>query len=123
MKKIFLGAFAILVLSSCSKSEENNTTKTEVAEQELVQKPLEFKNAAGEAISVTYYSEDDVVAVKIEIAGEGAQNMVAKTVNHSGNPIFTNEEFMWEIVKDGQAGKLSDKSGKTTEYIQSPQAD
>lgn len=123
MKNIFLGAFAILALSSCSKSGENYTTKTEVAEQELVQKPLEFKNAAGEAISVTYYSEGDVVAVKIDKAGEAGQSLVAKTVNQSGNPIFTNEAYMWEIVKDGQAGKLSDKSGKTTEYVQSPQAD
>lgn len=120
MKNIFLGVFALLTFAACSKTADGNT-ETKTVEAELVQKPLEFKNAAGEAISVTYYSEGDVVAAKIKPAGADEQKLIAKTVNHSGNPIFTNENFMWEIVNDGQSGKLSDKTGKSVEYHQSQQ--
>lgn len=123
MKNILFGFFAILSVAACSKTADQNITETNAANAELVQEPLEFKNDMGEAISVTYYSEGDLVAVKIRPEGEAEQKLVAKTVNHSGNPIFTNENYMWEIVQDGQAGKLSNKDGKTTEYRQAAHAD
>ena len=123
MKNIIFGLFVILSVASCKQSTTENASESASAEAELVQKPLEFKNDAGENLTVTYYSEGDLVAVKLTPIDGGEQRLVAKTVNHSGNPIFTNENYMWEIVQDGQAGKLSNKSGKTIEYRLTQQAD
>ncbi len=123
MKNIFLGIFAFLSIMACTKTAEGNTTESKTTDAELVQKPLEFKNDAGETITVTYYSEGDLVAVKITPAGKDEQKLTAKTVNQSGNPVFTNDNYMWEIVQDGHGGKLSDKNGKTTDYRLTAQAD
>ncbi|ACU06565.1 hypothetical protein FIC_00089 [Flavobacteriaceae bacterium 3519-10] len=122
MKNIILGAFAFFVLAACTKSAEGNGAENKTIEAELVQKPVEFKNASGEAISVTYYSEGDVVAVKITPQGKAEQKLVAKTVNRNGNPVFTNDQYMWEITQDGQAGTLSDGAGNTTEYMKTESA-
>src|SRR5690606_24801241 len=122
MKNIILGAFAFFVLAACTKSAEGNGAENKTIEAELIQKPVEFKNASGEAISVTYYSEGDVVAVKITPQGKAEQKLVAKTVNRNGNPVFTNDKYMWEITQDGQAGTLSDEAGNTTEYMKTESA-
>ena len=118
MKNILVAGFALLLMNSCTKTETNSasTENEKSTEIGLVQKPLTLKSPTGEEISVTYFSEGDVVAVKIQKAGEEEQKLSAKTVNPSGNPIFTNEEFMWELTQEGQAGKLSDKDGNVTEY-------
>lgn len=118
MKNILVAGFALFLMNSCTKTEANSasTENKKSAEIGLVQKPLILKSATGEEISVTYFSEGDAVAVKIQKAGEEEQKLSAKTVNPSGNPIFTNEKFMWELTHEGQAGKLSDKDGNVTEY-------
>ncbi len=118
MKNILVAGFALLLMNSCTKTETNSasTENEKSTEIGLVQKPLTLKSPTGEEISVTYFSEGDVVAVKIQKAGEEEQKLSAKTVNPSGNPIFTNEEYMWELTQEGQAGKLSDKDGNVTEY-------
>lgn len=118
MKKVILLSSVVLLLASCTKTETNatQTLNTESSEIALVQEPLKLKNLKGEEISVIYFSEGDVVAVKIQKAGEEEQKLSAKTVNPSGNPVFTNDSYMWEITQDGQAGKLTDKEGNVTEY-------
>ena len=118
MRKIIAASFVLLLMNSCSKTESNSasTENEKSTEIGLVQKPLTLKSPTGEEISVTYFSEGDVVAVKIQKAGEEEQKLSAKTVSPSGNPIFTNEEYMWELTQEGQAGKLSDKDGNVTEY-------
>ena len=118
MKRVILLSTMVLFLASCTKTETGaaQTSNTESSEIALVQEPLKLKNLKGEEISVIYFSEGDVVAVKIQKAGEEEQKLSAKTVNPSGNPVFTNESYMWEITQDGRAGKLSDKDGNVTEY-------
>ncbi len=74
MKNILVAGFALLLMNSCSKTESNSAStqiekSTEIG---LVQKPLTLKSPTGEEISVTYFSEGDVVAVKIQKAGEEA---------------------------------------------------
>lgn len=118
MKNILLIFGALFLMTSCSKTESNTaaTTDNKSSEVGLVQEPLKLKSLKGEEISVTYFSEGDAVAVKIQKAGEQEHKLSAKTVNPSGNPIFTNDSYMWEITQEGQAGKLSDKDGNVTEY-------
>ena len=118
MRKILAAGFALLLMNSCTKAETNSvsTENEKSTEIGLVQEPLTLKSPKGEEISVTYFSEGDEVAVKIQKTGEKEQKLSAKTVNPSGNPIFTNEEYMWELTQEGQAGKLSDKDGNVTEY-------
>lgn len=118
MRKIIAVSFVLLLMNSCTKAETSSvsTENEKSTEIGLVQKPLTLKSPTGEEISVTYFSEGDMVAVKIQKAGEEEQKLSAKTVNPSGNPIFTNEEYMWEFTQEGQAGKLSDKDGNVTEY-------
>lgn len=118
MKNILLVGFALFLVTSCTKEEKNSSsaTNTESVEIAQVQEPLKLKNLKGEEIAVTYFSEGDVVAVKIQKVGEAEQKLSAKTVNPSGNPIFANDNYMWELTQDGQAGKLSDKAGNVSEY-------
>ena len=118
MRKILAAGFALLLMNSCTKTESSSasTEKETSTEIGLVQEPLTLKSPKGEEILVTYFSEGDEVAVKIQKKGEEEQKLSAKTVNPSGNPIFTNEEYMWELTQEGQAGKLSDKDGNVTEY-------
>ena len=115
MKNLFLVTLSLLLLASCAKKETKAGETTEVT-SDLVQSPLVLKNAAGEELTATYYSDGDLVAVKVQKTGEAEQKLVAKTVSHAGNPIFSNENYMWEITNDGQGGKLSDKTGKAVEY-------
>lgn len=118
MKNLFLLSCILFVMNSCTKNETAATADADrkSGEVALVQEPLKLKNLKGEEISVTYFSEGDKVAVKIQKAGEEEQKLSAKTVNPSGNPVFTNENYMWEITQEGKAGKLSDKDGNVTEY-------
>ena len=118
MKNILVAGFALLLINKKTKAETNSvsTENEKSTEIGLVQEPLTLKSPKGEEISVTYFSEGDEVAVKIQKTGEKEQKLSAKTVNPSGNPIFTNEEYMWELTQEGQAGKLSDKDGNVTEY-------
>ena len=120
MKKLYFAIFAMLFLTSCSKKEQNSaeTTKTSSTEISQVQKPLTLKNSKGENLTVTYFAEGNEVAVKIQKTGQKEQKLSAKGINKNDNPIFTNENFMWEMTQDGKAGKLSDKEGNAMEYVE-----
>lgn len=121
MRNLYAAVFALLIMNSCNKEEINTQnqaeiTKTASTEISQVQEPLKLKNNKGEELSVTYLAEGDVVGVKIQKTGEGEQKLSAKTTNLSGNPIFSNENYMWEMTHEGKAGKLSDKDGNASEY-------
>lgn len=120
MKNIYIAIFALFFLSSCSKSEQNSSTvegkKTPSTEVSQVQEPIKLKNSKGEEVSVVYFAEGDAVAVKIQKTGGKEEKLSAKTSNENGNPIFTNQNFMWEMTQEGKAGKLTDKDGNSSEY-------
>ncbi|MBU4538971.1 MAG: hypothetical protein L6264_03850 [Weeksellaceae bacterium] len=121
MKNLYAAVFALFMLNSCTKEELNNQNSAEInktasTEISQVQEPLKLKNSKGEELSVTYLAEGDVVGVKIQKTGEDEQKLSAKTTNLSGNPIFSNENYMWEMTHEGKAGKLSDKEGNASEY-------
>ncbi|SFC02403.1 hypothetical protein [Kaistella jeonii] len=120
MKNIYIAIFALFFLNSCSKSEQNSSnsgvTKTPSTEISQVQKPLKMKNNKGEEVTVTYFAEGDAVAVKIQKTGGKEEKLSAKTSNENGNPIFTNQNFMWEMTQEGKGGKLTDKEGISSEY-------
>lgn len=121
MKNVIFAVLALFLIQSCDKAENQPQNPQEVsndnpAAQSLVQKPLQLKNSNGETVTVTYFAEGDNVAVKISKNGEPEQKLTAKTTNAAGNPIFTNDEYMWEITQEGRAGKLSDKDGNGSEY-------
>lgn len=116
MRNFFFATLSVFLMASCSKTDEKTGETTTEVSSGLVQSPIVLKSAAGEELSVTYYSEGDLVAVKVQKAGEAEEKLLAKTVNHAGNPIFSNDNYMWEITNDGQGGKLSDKAGKAVDY-------
>lgn len=121
MKNLSITLFALLFLSSCNKTEpisaasedSNRTSPTEISQ---VQEPQQLQNSKGEVLKVTYFAEGNEVAVKIKKDGEAEQKLTAKTSNAAGNPIFTNDNYMWEMTQEGKAGKLSDKEGNSEEY-------
>ncbi|UOE41283.1 hypothetical protein MTP09_01155 [Chryseobacterium suipulveris] len=121
MKNLFVIVLSVFLLNACKKQETSGQESSEVSakgsgEVGLEQKPVVLKSDTGEEISVTYYAEGGVVAVKLQKAGESEQKLNAKTTNAKGNPIFTSEEIMWEMTNDGTAGKLTDKAGNAVDY-------
>ncbi|WP_447951633.1 hypothetical protein [Chryseobacterium koreense] len=117
MKKLTLFLVALFFLNACKKQSENKPiTDLNSKEESLVQKASKLKNDQGEEIQVTYFAEGGVVAVKIQKTGDKELKLSAKTTNAKGNPIFTNEEVMWEMTQDGRAGKLTDKEGNSSDY-------
>ena len=121
MKNILVAIFALIILNSCSKKGENTSDITTVSkpksnEVNQVQEPLVLQNEKGETITVTYFAEGDVVAVKLKKEGESEQKLSAKTSRPNGNPLFTNENFMWEMTQEGKGGKLSGQDGNAVEY-------
>lgn len=121
MKKLYVAIFAVLLLSSCSKTEKNSgdssiNSKTPSTEVSQVQEPMKLQNSKGDEIEVIYYALGDAVAVKIQRNGKPEEKLSAKTSNAAGNPIFTNENYMWEMTQEGKGGKLSDKEGHSEEY-------
>lgn len=121
MKNLSIALFALLFVSSCNKTEPvsaasedaNRTSRTEISQ---VQETQQLQNSKGEVLQVTYFAEGDEVAVKIKKGSEAEQKLIAKTSNSAGNPIFTNDNYMWEMTQEGKAGKLSDKEGNSDEY-------
>ena len=119
MRNLCFAMLALFLLSSCEKNEKTDTIEVSTGaykEPSQEQEPMKIKNESGEELTVTYFAEGDMIAVKIEKPGEAAQKLSAKTTNAAGNPIFTNENYMWELTEEGKGGKLSDKEGKSSEY-------
>ncbi len=119
MKNIYVIVCALFLVMSCDKKDQSaeNSVKTEKStEVSQVQEPMKLKNDKGEEISATYFAEGDQVALKIQKQGEAEQKLTGKTSSPNGNPIFSNENYMWEITQEGKGGKLTSKSGESSEY-------
>ncbi|MDO5616857.1 MAG: hypothetical protein Q4G16_11745 [Cruoricaptor ignavus] len=115
MKYTILLAVGLAVLS-CKKNEtqsanETQSHDTEHTEESMVQDAKSLKNSDGETISITYFAQGDEVAVKLKIGNEEQRTLSAKGTSSSGNPIFSDGTYAWEMSEDGQGGILSD--GKT----------
>lgn len=120
MKKLFFFvALAGITFASCTKEENKGAqqeTTTQDAQESNVQDTKTLKSNTGETVKVTYFAEGGMVAVKLEKEGQPEQKLTAKTVNAQGNPIFSNEEMMWEMNSSGTGGKLTDKEGNSTTF-------
>ncbi len=120
MKKLFFFvALSGITFASCTKEENKGAqqeTTTQDAQESNVQDTKTLKSNTGETLKVTYFAEGGMVAVKLEKEGQPEQKLTAKTVNAQGNPIFSNEEMMWEMNSSGTGGKLTDKEGNSTTF-------
>ena len=118
MKKLAILIFGLFLLNSCKKEAQTQTETSAPNSKEvnLVQDAVKLKNDKGEEISVTYFAEGSEVAVKLQKTGAKEEKLSAKTTSSNGNPIFSNEEWMWEMTQEGKGGKLTSKSGETSEY-------
>ncbi len=123
MKKIILAlAISGIALVSCKKTEnptESITPDLEAKSSEVsnVQDTKTLTNSKGEKLKVTYYAEGTDVMVKIQKNNEPEYKLSPKTVTSNGNPVFSNEVYMWEMKEGNAGGKLTDKDGNAMEYM------
>lgn len=103
----YLGILLLFILFFSCNKQENYTRKNET-ENTLEQKAQYLTNASGEKISVVYFAKGNEVAVKIKI-GDQVQELTAKGTNLKGEAIFSNGKCAWELMEDGQSGKLTYK--------------
>ena len=128
MKKLLIIAFALTLVTACQKNDKvTETTSSGVStndpkEESLMQDAVELKNSKGETLKVTYFAQGNDVAMKMEKEGEPEQILVAKKISSKGEPVFTNEKWMWE-GSIGEGGKLSDAKGNSMQYLEIPKAD
>ena len=128
MKKLLIIAFALTLVTACQKNDKvTETTSSSVSsndskEESLMQDAVELKNSKGETLKVTYFAQGNDVALKMEKEGEPEQILVAKKISSKGEPVFTNEKWMWE-GSIGEGGKLSDAEGNSIQYLEIPKAD
>ena len=128
MKKLLIIAFALTLVTACQKNDKvAETTSSSVSsndpkEESLMQDAVELKNSKGETLKVTYFAQGNDVALKMEKEGEPEQILVAKKISSKGEPVFTNEKWMWE-GSIGEGGKLSDAEGNSMQYLEIPKAD
>ena len=117
-KIIGLSILLIGGVVACNKQENSSVENTEVASNEpsQEQEPLLLTNKEGEKLSVTYFAQGDVVAVKIKKDGGQEHVLSAKGTSDSGNPVFTDGEYAWEMGSDGRSGKLTTKDHKDVVY-------
>lgn len=121
MKKLFsLVLAAGLVMLSCKKNESAPESASAVEQTSndasLEQDTKIYTSSKGDQLKVTYFAEEDKVAVKVQKNNEPEHKLTAKTVNALGNPVFTDDSYMWEMNSTGSGGKLSDKDGNAMEY-------
>lgn len=119
MKKVIWGIIitAGLMGVACkeSKSEISEDSNPKEAQESLVQPERVYTNSEGETIHIIYFAKGDEVAVKLTQDGK-TYELVAKGTNEKGNPTFTNENLIWEMLEDGQSGKLSQPNQKPVIY-------
>ena len=105
-----------LTFTACKKAE-NQTVETEQTEETgLEQDAKILQNEAGDQLKVVYYAEGDKAAVKLTKNSEPEQTLVAKVVSSRGNPVFANDNMMWEMDEGGLSGTLTDKAGKEEKF-------
>lgn len=105
-------------LVACDKKENSSAAHTETVANEasMEQEPLVLTSKDGSKLSVIYFAQGDVVAVKITRDGGKEHVLSAKGTSDSGNPIFTDGEYAWEMGADGRSGKLTTKDQKDVVY-------
>ena len=119
--KYFVLFTAALTIFSCKKSEtvanENSPTATENStEESLTQDAKTMTNDKGETVTITYFAKGTDVALRLKKGTGEEHELTAKGTSESGNPIFTDDTYMWEMSQDGTSGTLSDKDNNKSVY-------
>ena len=121
MKKLFIAALALFMLTACTKDNTTDTSTSTTGaakdpnEISLVQETSKLENEKGEIISVTYFAQGENIAVKLEQNGKPEEVLIAKKINTKGEPVFANEKIMWEGAL-GSGGKTTDGQGNVVQY-------
>lgn len=116
LRNILTPMMVALALSSCNpttKIEEKPVTENQ--EVSLEQEVQILKNDKGDSIALTYFAKGDKVALKLKINQE-EHELEAKGSNDKGYPIFTDDEYAWELMSDARSGKLTDKNKVSNIY-------
>lgn len=125
MRKIFIVSILILFsqfYNSC-ESDQKQIEKVEandsnpVFNENLEQPPLVLQNKEGVKIEITFFAKEDEVAVKM-LMYEQIWILDSKGLNDKGNPIFSNQNYMWELFPDMKSGQLTDESGNSSVFFQ-----
>lgn len=125
MKKTFILSVLILLTQfyiSC-KSEQKQIENVEtndsnpVFNENLEQPPLVLQNKEGIKMEITFFAKEDEVAVKI-LMDEQIWILDSKGLNDKGNPVFSTQDFMWELFPDMKSGQLTDESGNSSVFFQ-----
>ena len=125
MKKTFILLVLILLTQfyiSC-KSDQKQIENVEtndsnpVFNENLEQPPLVLQNKEGIKMEITFFAKEDEVAVKI-LMDEQIWILDSKGLNDKGNPIFSTQDFMWELFPDMKSGQLTDESGNSSVFFQ-----
>lgn len=106
----------VLMFTACKKSENQMSETTQNAETGLEQDQRILENEKGDKVTIVYYAEGNTAAVKLTKNSDPEQKLIGKAVSQQGNPIFANEEMMWEMDEGGLSGTLTDKAGNKDKY-------
>lgn len=125
MKKTFILSVLILLTQfyiSC-KSDQKQIENVEtndsnpVFNENLEQPPLVLQNKEGIKMEITFFAKEDEVALKM-LMDEQIWILDSKGLNDKGNPIFSTQDFMWELFPDMKSGQLTDESGNSSVFFQ-----
>lgn len=124
MKNVII-KLMLMVLTSMLIACKSETTKIERSEKDeseistkddLEQAPLLLKNKNGEQIKITFFAKDDEIAIKLLIKDE-LTTLESKGLNDKGNPIFSDQNYLWELFADMKSGQLTDREGNISLYF------
>lgn len=125
MKKTFILSVLILLTQfyiSC-KSDQKQIENVEtndsnpVFNENLEQPPLVLQNKEGIKMEIIFFAKEDEVALKM-LMDEQIWILDSKGLNDKGNPIFSNQNYMWELFPDMKSGQLTDESGNSSVFFQ-----